>query len=130
LKNKKILLIDNDASALESMSTFLVELGYEVLTARNCITGLEIVKNLIPDVVVSDIRISGLNGIEFALVIKGLNYNIPVILISSYDMKGNSIIDKCSFGYLQKPLDICEFKKMIIKAVSDGYQKCNELVNC
>jgi DNA-binding NtrC family response regulator len=130
LKNKKILLIDNDASALESMSTYLAELGYEVFKARNCITGLEIVKNLKPDAVVSDIRMSGLNGLEFAIVMKGLNYGIPVILVSSCDMKSNPVINKCTFGYLQKPLDIVELKKMIGRAVTDGNKKYNRLVNC
>ena len=80
-------MIDNDESALESMSSYLAELGYNVFTARNCITGLEMVKNLQPDIVISEACMSGLNGIEFAIVIKGLNYHVPVILISSCDKK-------------------------------------------
>jgi two-component SAPR family response regulator len=130
LKTKKILVIDDDLLALESMSSFLKEQGYEVFTARNCITGLEIVKNIMPDVIVSDIRMSGLNGIEFAIVVKGLNYCIPLILVSSCDPKSDPFIEKYSYGFLQKPFDINELKIMINRAASGGCLKINELVNC
>ena len=91
MDRKKILLIDDDESTLESLSTYLEELGYKVFTARNGITGLEVVKNLSPDVIISDIRMAGLNGIEFAYIIKGLKYDIPLILISSFDNKDNQV---------------------------------------
>lgn len=117
MNNKKILLIDDDESTLESLSTYLEELGYNVFTARNGITGLEVVKNLSPDVIVSDIRMSGLNGIEFAYIIKGLKYDIPLILISSFDNKDNKFIDKCSYGYVQKPIDIHSLNEMINDAL-------------
>jgi len=117
MDNKKILLIDDDESTLESLSTYFEELGYKVFTARNGITGLDVVKNLCPDVIVSDIRMSGLNGIEFAYIIKGLKYDIPLILISSFDNKDNKFIDKCSYGYVQKPIDIHSLNEMISNAL-------------
>ncbi|MCU0373349.1 MAG: response regulator [Ignavibacteria bacterium] len=129
-KSNKILLVDKDESALESMSIYLAELGYEVFTARSCITGLEMVKNLKPDVVVSETGMSGLSGIEFAIVIRGLNYHVPVILVSSCDKKALAGIDKCSYGFLQKPINILEFKKMINNALTNGRMECKELVSC
>ncbi|MCX6157493.1 MAG: response regulator [Ignavibacteriae bacterium] len=113
---KKILLIDDDDSTLESLSSYLEEIGFHVVTARNGISGLESVKNIIPDIIISDIRMSGLNGIEFAYIMKGLKYDIPIILISSFDNKENKFIDKCSFGYVQKPIDIHCLKDMIADA--------------
>ncbi|MFA7359958.1 MAG: response regulator [Candidatus Kapaibacterium sp.] len=120
IETNKILLIDDDDSTLESLSSYLEELGYKVLKARNGITGLEIVKNLHPDLIISDIRMPGLNGVEFAFIIKGLKYNIPLILMTSYDYKDNKFIDKCSFGYMQKPIDIHMLRIMI----SDALPKC------
>ncbi len=116
MDTKKILLIDDDESTLESISSYLEELGFEVFTARNGITGLEIVKHLNPDVIITDIRMSGLTGIEFAYIMKGLKYDIPIILISSFDNKDNKFIDKCSFGYVQKPIDIHCLSDMISDA--------------
>jgi len=115
---KKILLMDDDESTLESLSTYLEEIGFRVYTAKNGISGLEIVRNLHPDVIISDIRMSGLSGIEFAYIMKGLRYDIPIILISSFDNKDNKFIDKCSFGYVQKPIDIHCLNEMIDDAFS------------
>jgi two-component system, OmpR family, response regulator len=129
MDTKKILLIDDDESTLESISSYLEESGYKVFTARNGITGLEVVKNLCPDVIISDIRMSGLNGIEFAYIIKGLRYNIPIILISSFDNNDNKFIDKCSFGYIQKPLDIHKLNEMINDALISGMINHRETVN-
>lgn len=126
---KKILLIDDDESTLESLSTYLEDLGFKVFTARNGITGLEVVKNLAPDVIISDIRMSGLNGIEFAYIMKGLKYDIPIILISSFDNKDNKFIDKCSFGYVQKPIDIHCLKEMIRDAFSFNVIPPNDVVS-
>ncbi len=120
METKKILLIDDDISTLESLSSYLEELGYRVFTARNGITGLEIVKNLSPDLIISDIRMSGLNGIEFAFIIKGLKYDIPLILISSFDNKDNKFIDKCSYGYVQKPIDIHRLNELIANALGQS----------
>ncbi|MFA5012399.1 MAG: response regulator [Ignavibacteria bacterium] len=117
MEKQKILLIDDDESTLESLSTYFEELGYNVLKARNGITGLEIVKNLSPDLIISDIRMPGLNGVEFAFIIKGLKFNIPIILISSFDYKENKLIDKCSYGYVQKPIDIHCLNEMITEAL-------------
>jgi DNA-binding NtrC family response regulator len=116
MNTKKILLIDDDESTLESLSSYLEDIGFEVFTARNGISGLEIVKNLKPNVIISDIRVSGLNGIEFAYIMKGLKYDIPIIFISSFDNKDNKFIDKCSFGYVQKPIDIHCLQEMLVDA--------------
>ena len=129
MDTKKILLIDDDESTLESISSYLEESGYEVFTAKNGITGLEAVKNRFPDLIISDIRMSGLNGIELAYILKGLRYTIPIILISSFDNKDNKYIDNCSFGYLQKPLDIHELNKMINDAFITGMINQSAVVN-
>ncbi|MDD5362439.1 MAG: response regulator [Ignavibacteria bacterium] len=129
MDTKKILLIDDDESTLESISSYLEESGYKVFTAKNGIAGLEIVKNLNPDLIISDIRMSGLNGIEFSYIMKGLRYNIPIILISSFDDNDNKFLDRCSFGYLQKPLDIHKLNDMINDALINGMINQNSTVN-
>jgi DNA-binding NtrC family response regulator len=129
MDKNKILLIDDDESTPESISSYLEESGYKVFTAQNGITGLEVVKNLSPDLIISDIRMSGLNGIELAYILKGLRYNVPVILVSSYENTDNKYIDNCSFGYIQKPLDIHKLLKMIDEALINGVINQNKAVN-
>lgn len=114
---KKILVIDDDDSTRESLTSYLVELGYEVFEAHNGLQGLEMIKNDFFDLIISDIRMSGLNGIELAYVLKGLNYNIPIILVSCYENIDVCLENSFCFAYLQKPLDISDLKFYIRKAL-------------
>ncbi len=117
MKNKTIIVIDDDESTLESLATYLAEMGFAVHSSKNGITGLELIKSTNPDLVISDIRMSGLNGIELAYLVKGFKFDIPVILISSYDNTENQFIERCSFGYVQKPIDIHNLNGMIDRAL-------------
>jgi CheY-like chemotaxis protein len=110
---KKILVIDDDESTRESLTSYLDELGYKVYEADNGLTGLEMIKQNFPDLIISDIRMSGLNGIELAYVIKGLNFNIPLILVSCYENSDLKFEDSFCFAYLQKPLNISDLKRNI-----------------
>ena len=114
---KKILVIDDDESTRISISSYLEEIGYEVFDADNGLTALEIVKTKTPDVVISDIKMPGLNGIELAYVIKGLKFNIPVILISCFENSDLMFAESYYFAYLSKPIDISELKFNIGKAL-------------
>lgn len=114
---KKILIIDDDESTRESLVSYLSELGYEVFEANNGLRGLEVIKKDSPDLVISDIRMSGLNGIELAYVVKGLNYNIPIILISCFENADLNFEDSFCFAFLQKPLDISDLRRNIGKAL-------------
>lgn len=113
MTSQQILVIDDDESTLETLSSFLQEMGYDVISVKSGLAGLEIVKSSPPDLVISDIRMNGLNGIELAYLVKGLGYGVPVILISAYDYKNNPVINECSVGYLEKPLEIYKLKNMI-----------------
>ena len=53
---KRILIVDDDPSTTESISSFLIEKGYEVKTASNGMEALEVVKEMNPDLIITDIR--------------------------------------------------------------------------
>ncbi len=114
---EKILIIDDDDSTRESLMTYVRELGYKVFEADNGLTGLEIIKKNIPDLVISDIRMSGLDGIELAEIIKGLYHNLPVILLSCYDNDDLDLDSTYCFAFLQKPLNISDLRRNIGRAL-------------
>jgi len=105
MNSKKILLIVNDESTIESLSEYFENLGFKVFSAKSVITGLEVIRNLNPDMIFSDTGMPGLNGLELSYILKTLNYDIPIILISSFNNQGNKLIDKCSIDYVKKPID-------------------------
>jgi DNA-binding NtrC family response regulator len=109
----KILVIDDDNSTRESLTMYLDELGYSVRDADNGLKALELIKQDLPDLVITDMKMSGLNGIELAYVIKGLNLNIPIIMVSSYDNNDYCFSETYFHAFLQKPLDIAALRKQI-----------------
>lgn len=106
----KILVIDDDESTRVSLSTYLDELGYEVFDASNGLKALELVKEKSPDLIISDIKMPGLNGIELAYVVKGLKFNIPIILVSCYENTELRFAESYYFSYLPKPLNISDLR--------------------
>jgi two-component system response regulator (stage 0 sporulation protein F) len=113
----KILVIDDDESTRESLTTYLDELGYEVFEANNGLTALELIKTKNPDLIISDIRMPGLNGIELAYVVKGLKFDIPIILVSCYENSELKFAEAYYFSYLPKPLNISDLRINIGKAL-------------
>lgn len=81
---KKILLVDDDESIQLLYQEVFKEEGYAVVSAFNGAEGLEKFKEEAPDLVVLDIQMPGLNGIEVLRQIKMMNSAVPVILCSAY----------------------------------------------
>jgi DNA-binding NtrC family response regulator len=115
---KKILVIDDDTSFLETLSSYLKETGFIVMSAKSAIIGLEIIRTTTPDLVISDVRMPGLSGIELAYVLKGFKYNIPLILISAQNIDDKDLLKYLSFKFLEKPLDMELLNQYIYNAIN------------
>ena len=118
---KKILIID-DSVVTVSMLTERVQFGgYEVISANSGEQGLEMVRRELPNLVILDIRMPGMDGFEVCRLIKGdlATKDIPVVFVTTATQKKD--LDKgkevgCS-GYITKPYDgkllLEEIKKLI-----------------
>lgn len=86
---KKILLIEDDSFISEMYYTKLKDVGYEVETAYDGEDGLKKVSELKPDLILLDIRLPKLDGLELLSIIKGKDdlKNIPVIILSNLGEK-------------------------------------------
>ncbi|MDK2791460.1 MAG: two-component system, OmpR family, response regulator Irr [Deferribacteres bacterium] len=84
MKNK-VLIIDDDYSVREFYKTFLVENGYEVLTAEDGNEGYEVFKNNKPDLILLDISMPQKNGLDVLREIREVDEDIPVFLLTAYE---------------------------------------------
>jgi two-component system response regulator AtoC len=113
----KILVIDDQNAILESLSMFFSEKGYEILTAEYGKEGLEKVQSEQPDIVISDIRLPDVNGIEVLKTIRSINDQIFVIMITAFhDME--TTIEAMKYGaydYIHKPINIDELDVSVNK---------------
>jgi CheY-like chemotaxis protein len=78
----RILLIDDDPVIQNAFSQFLIKMGYEVQQAENGKAGLARMRQEKPDLVITDIMMPEMDGLEILLQIRGSHRDIPVIAIS------------------------------------------------
>src|SRR5581483_7500389 len=78
----RVLLVDDEPSVRQMGSALLKSQGYEVLSAEDGFEGLAALKQSLPDIIISDLRMPNMNGFEFLSVVRRRFPNIPVIAIS------------------------------------------------
>ena len=79
---KKILVVDDEAMVREAISVLLEENGYEVRTANNGREGVEVFSMYQPDLVLTDIAMPDMEGIEFLKILRKRKADLPVIVMS------------------------------------------------
>ncbi len=117
----KILVIDDEQPIRETLEMYLREKGYEVIISGDGEGGLDAVRREQPEIVILDIRLPGMDGLEVLRRIKAINHDISVIMITAYqDME--TIIQAMKLGayeYVHKPIDVDEFEITIDKVVNN-----------
>jgi DNA-binding NtrC family response regulator len=78
----RILIVDDEASLRDVGKALLEAQGYEVLCAEDGFEGLAALKQSLPDLIISDLRMPNMNGFEFLSVVRRRFPTIPVIVIS------------------------------------------------
>ena len=118
-KKANILIIDDDETILDSCSQVLQKDGYDIKTAKDGDKGLKAFKKELFHVVILDIRLPGIGGMEILAKIKGENPETPVIIITGYGSIGSAVeaIRQGAFEYLTKPFTPEELRASIRKAL-------------
>jgi len=75
-----ILVVDDDVYILDFVCALLKEYGYHVFASKNAAAALDIMKENDIDVILSDIKMPGMSGLELLEKARGLNPDMPVIL--------------------------------------------------
>ncbi|MBL1212749.1 MAG: sigma-54-dependent Fis family transcriptional regulator [Ignavibacteriae bacterium] len=119
--NAKIIIIDDEKSFRDTLSLYLVNLGYSVTSAENGKVGLKLIEKEIPNLVICDLRMPGLNGIEVLERIKNIDQNIQVILLTAFDNISSTIaaMQKGAYDYIQKPVDFEQLKIRAARAIEN-----------
>lgn len=131
MRDKKlVLVVDDDETMRYSLDRYLRKRGFEVKTVENGFDVLLMCLYLIPDLIISDIRMPKLDGIT---LLKGLKNNqdtrgIPVIFMSAY--ASDDVMEEArELGaryFLIKPFPYDNLEELLIKAVPDLAEK-NEM---
>ncbi len=115
----QILIIEDDDSQRRVLEYNLQQEGYMVHTAANGEEGLELLKDADIDVVISDIKMPKMNGIELLSEIKRIAPDIQIILITAYATIDSAIeaMKLGAYDYIRKPINRDELKIAVKKAL-------------
>lgn len=113
----KILLVDDEESIMQSLKVVLEGESHNCVLHTNPIKGLEEFNRDQIDVVITDYRMSEMNGVDLLKELKELDSNIPVIIITAYPNEDNAIeaINNGAYAFFRKPLNLDDFMLMINK---------------
>jgi DNA-binding NtrC family response regulator len=116
-----ILVVDDKESLNEYLCELFIRKGYEVLSAYSGEAALNKVIEHNPDIVLTDLKMPGMSGLELLQKIKSLNSNIQVIVMTAYGTIDNAVeaIKLGAYDYLTKPFD----KKEIIRLLEEACEK-------
>ena len=110
---KKILLIDDEESIHLLYREEFEEEGYEVHSALSGEEALEKVALINPDLVILDINMPGMNGIDVLRRLKEMNSKMPVILSSAYQEFKQDLASWASDDYIVKSSNLDEVKESV-----------------
>ena len=114
-----ILVVDDEPNYLIVLSELLKEEGFEVLTAQRGEDGLKIVEETDLDLVLTDMRMQGMDGLELLSATKKYNKDLPVIMITAFGEVEKAVVamKAGAYNYLAKPFNNEELLVNIRKAI-------------
>src|SRR3954469_1964112 len=115
--SEKILIVDDQYGIRILLNEVLQKEGYDTYQAANGLQALEIVQENVPDLILLDMKIPGMDGIEILKRVKALYPDMKVIIMTAYgelDMIQEAM-DLGAITHFAKPFDIDDIRKAVAK---------------
>jgi two-component system response regulator MprA len=108
----RVLVVDDDRAVREALRRALTLAGYELRVAEDGAQAIELVAQAIPDAVVLDIAMPGIDGIEVCRRLRLLGNRVPILMLTARDAVSDRVagLDAGADDYLVKPFDVDELK--------------------
>jgi two-component system cell cycle response regulator DivK len=120
---KKILIVEDEPKNLKLMRDLLQRFAFETVEATDGEQGVALAKSASPDLILMDIMMPKMDGLEASRLIKAdiSTRHIPIIALTSFAMKGDRerTIEAGCDGYIPKPVDIGEVLKSIKQLLAE-----------
>lgn len=112
----KVLVVDDSRTVLVTLNKMLVQLGFKCSTAASAREGIELAKNVMPDLILMDVVMPEINGFQATRILRKIpeTTHIPIIIISGTQLGTDQFWGQKmgANGFLPKPLDKQAFLSM------------------
>jgi DNA-binding NtrC family response regulator len=117
-KPMRVLVVDDHAPAREAVSHVLREAGYDVATCASATEALARIAQQPVDVVVTDLQMPGMNGLEFIREIERRRIDVQVLMITAHASIASAVeaMRHGAFDYVEKPFDAAELERSVANA--------------
>jgi two-component system, NtrC family, response regulator len=115
----RIIVIDDEVNAATALESLLREDGYEVQKAHDARSGLQLLEKMDPDVVLTDLRMPGMDGLELLARIKEVRPETMVVLMTAYGTVKTAVkaMKLGAEDFLPKPIDVEELEVVLQKTL-------------
>src|SRR5437867_13391243 len=126
----RLLIVDDDIAFLEGLKASLVGLGYQVDRSSHGADALMAIRLVRPDVVLLDIRMRPLGGVEVLRRIRATDPSLPVIMVTAADDPAliRETREMGAYGYLVKPVEDHRLRRMVAEAVARARRYAHPVV--
>jgi two-component system response regulator AtoC len=127
MKKVKVLIVDDEAIVREALSDWLQDIGYQVFTAENGYKALEVIEEEKPGIMIADLVMPGMDGIELMKRAKAEQPKIEVIIITAYASIPTAInaMKEGAYDYIEKPF--CpERAELLVKKLAEHQELIEE----
>ncbi|MEW5803252.1 MAG: response regulator [bacterium] len=125
IPNKTILIVDDEQNSRECLCNMFSKLGYTAIPAENGRVALMEYMHAKPDLIITDLRMPELSGMELLEEIRKENPTIPVIIMTAYG-EVNAYLKAMNLGafeYLNKPIQLDELRMVVKKSLDENCQE-------
>jgi DNA-binding NtrC family response regulator len=126
----RILIVDDEPVIADTLSVIFRGAGYETFTAYNGVLGLNAARELVPNLVLTDVVMPGLDGVTMAMEICSLLPQVRVLLFSGQagtsDLLKNAKIKGFDFEMLQKPVHPEVIMQKVASALAEPNKSCRK----
>jgi DNA-binding response OmpR family regulator len=104
----RVLVVDDEPDFIELLREFLTAKGYEVIAASNGEEALRKVKEERPHLILLDVRMPKMNGLEVLKQVREIDHEVGVIMVTAVNEEetGRQALKLGAFDYITKPLDL------------------------
>lgn len=119
MNKKSVLVVDDEENSRNGLFRILSKFDYEVFTAKTGAEALKCLEKKSCDVILTDMRMPGMSGIDLLKKVKEVSPDIGVIIFTAYG-EVDSYLEAMNLGayeYLNKPVKVDELRKIIAKVL-------------
>ncbi len=116
---EKVLIIDDNKSTIDALSQIITEKGYNPITAYTAEDGYKIYKSIAPDMIITDMKLPGMSGLDLLQKIRTEDEAIPVIVVTAFGTVKSAVhaVKLGAFDFITKPFSVDEIEIKIDKAL-------------